>query len=698
MELTGCFNRDEGGFTTVGAAIALLLSVVLAFGAVQVHWTQSKAGQVQYVADAAVLAADSVVAEFVAYAQTIDAALLSLSLIGVASYAASAVAAFVPGGEAFAAKAVDFGARVFKTRDSFAKTARKGLNAAQKLMPALCTKRAMEVLDANSDASGVEYCGVAVPLPLTADDLEIRSDDATEEASKDMAKREEEVAEEVRGQEEAQKKLDRAKLDAWKADCGDSSCMRERAQALAGLSGSANPGYASVETWTFQVPLERAQAYYKERFKAEPGERLSGSPELVGESVARKAFYKYAIEEVSKGHVTTDAQGNERPDLRTLARNKETVKKTRLYTDAVYPMSSSGKKSTLHAYAGCPGYRKGTPAGFGAVSAVEEGDASTCPDCKFSVITLGRVPSASTSIENGFEYHYRLVVEAAQRYRAAADELDKSAKKLREASAEMQGLLKKALKSLADSRIDIQPPGRYGCVCIVYAGTSEADIAASFMGEKAALGARMAISAATLAPDEAVDQAEVLRGIGEGLVPQEGLVGSLAKTVFGCWGEALGAYSKGSAAVTEVIARVIGSIPLVGTDLSERVASGFEDIAASSGLAPAQVQALKPVLVSSETVLTRDGSSVSSVLLSAKKGAELASEASAGDLSDVFSLLDGLAMEDGEANSDNVLVLASLSLSLANLGVGEREITIEDAGNVASQFFQYLARTRGGLR
>lgn len=682
----------------MGSAIALLLSVVLAFGAVQVHWAQSKAGQVQYVADAAVLAADGAVAEFVAYAQTIDAALLSLSLIGVASYAASAVAAFIPGGEGFAAKMADFGSRVFKTRDSFAKTAKKGLNAAQKLMPALCTKRAMEVLDANSNSSGVEYCGVAIPFPLTADELKISSDKNAQDASKDIAEREGEVAEEVRGQEEAQKKMDRAKLEAWKADCGDSSCMRERAQVLAGLSGSANPGYASVETWTFEAPLQRAQSYYKARFKAELGERADGSPELVGESVARKAFYKYAIEEVSKGRVATDSQGNEHPDLRLLARNKETVKKTRLYTDTVYPVSVSGKKATLHAYAGCPGYREGTPSGLGAVSAIDEGRVAECPECKFSATTLGRVPSASTSIGNGFEYHYRLVVEAAQRYRAATEELEESAKKLREAADDMKESLGKALGSLSSSRIDIQPPGRYGCVCIVYAGSSEVDIASGFMGGKTELGARVAVSAAMLAPDEDVDQAAVLSGIGSGLVPQEGLVGSLAKTVFGCWGEALGAYSKGTAGVVEVITSVIGSIPLVGTDLSEWVAAGFGDIAASSGLAPAEVQALKPVLVSSTEVLSRDGNSIASALLSVKKGAEIASEASVGDLSNVFALVDGLAMEDGEVSSDGALVLAALSMGLANLGVGEKAITIEDAGNVASQFYQYLARTRGGLR
>lgn len=698
MGVMRCFVREgEDGFTTAGMAVALLLSMVLAFGAVQAHWVQARSGQVQYVADAAALAADGAVAELIVYAQTIDAALLSLSLVGIASYAACGVAAFIPGGEGVSAKFADFAARVFKTRDSFLKTAQKGLDAAQKLMPALCTARACEVIEANARASGVSYHGVAIPVPLEGKKLSLASGSKAQEAAEDIGSKTGEVEEEVKRQQDARDDMDKAKLAAWKADCGDATCMMERASVLAGLAGVDNPRYASVETWSFSVPLQRAEKYYAARYKAENPLDAGSSAELVGESVARKAYYAYAAKTVAKGSVSKDAQGNEDPQLEALARNTDQVKDTSLYTDAVYPVGASGKVRTLHAWEGCPAYQRQDPAGTAAVSAIDAGQVLKCDECKFSATTLGRVPSASTSISNGFEYYYRLVVEASQRYKAAAKEVAQGQEKLERASGEMRDSLGEALESLGNARIDIQPPGRYGCICIVVADESQLDVGASFIGGPTRVGKRMAISAATLAEDAEVDQSQVLQQVGAGLVPQEGLADSLAKTVFGCWGDALGAYADGADGVSNVISKVLGSIPLVGTDLSAWVASGFEETAQECGLSPTQLKAYKPVLASTKTVLEADNSSLSSALLSAKQGAELASEASLGDLSGVLDLLKGYATGQEELDANGALVLATLSLSLGSLGVGEKSISIEAAGDVVGQFARSLAEVRGGL-
>lgn len=690
--------RGEEGFTTVGTAVALLLAIVLAFGGVQACWVQSRSGQVQYVADAAALAADGVVAEYVVYAQTIDAAILSLSLIGLASYAASAVAAFVPGGEGVAAKFVELGSKVFETRESFAKSAVKGLNMAQKLMPAICTKRAYDVLEANSAASGISYHGVAVPLPLTGEKLSVSGGDELRDATEEIASKEQEVEEEVKKQEKAREEMEQAKERAWQADCAGNVCMRERASTLAGLSGAVNPQYTDVDSWSFSVPIERAKAYYKARQKQEAGSSYGGSPELVAESVARKAFYGYAAATVSKGSVSVDSQGNEAPRLQSLARNKEQMKKTYLYTESAYPVCQGSKGKVLHAYEGCPGYVKGSPAGRASVSAIDAGEMSECAECKFSIVTLGRVPSASTSIDNGFEYYYRLVVEASEDYRSAAREVEKSSGKLRDAAEEMQGSFKDALSSLAGMRLNIQPPGRYGCVCIVVADESTASIGGSFARGQTTLAPRVAVSAATLAEDEAVDQAQVISNVGSGLVPQECVTGALAKALFGAWGKALGAYAQGVTGVEEVIKGALASIPLVGTDLSAWVADGFSDAATASGLAPAELKAFKPVLVASKDVLEADGSSLSGALLSAKRGAELASEVSIGELSNAIEMLKGLDLGEGEVSTDDVLVLATLSLSLGNLGVGERPIGISEMGDLVSLFAESLSSVQGGLR
>lgn len=698
MELMRLFRKDgEDGFTTAGMAVALLLSVVLAFGAVQAHWTQSRSGQVQYVADAAALAADGAVAELIVYAQTIDAALLSLSLIGVASYAACGVAAFVPGGQGVAAKFADFGSRVFRTRDSFLKTAQKGLDAAQALMPAICTKRACEVIEANSRTSGVSYHGIAVPLPLEGEKLSFSSGKDAQEAAQDIGSRTDDVEEEVQKQKRAQEQMDKEKLAAWKADCGDSPSMMERASTLAGLSGFDNPCYASVDVWSFNAALERAKTYYAARLEAEDGTAALGSPELVGQSIARKAYYAYALSEVSKGHVGKDAYGAESPELKELARNTKQVKETPLYTDAAYPVGASAKGKVLHAWGGCPAYKGQTPAGRAAVSAIDAGEVLECEQCRFSATTLGRVPSASTSINNGFEYHYRLVVEASKRYKDAAEQAALGQEKLERAAGEMKDLLKEAFASLADARIDIQPPGRYGCVCIVVADESELDIGGSFIDVPARAGKRMAISGASLAVDENVDQSQVLSAIGAGLVPQEGLADSVAKTVFGCWGDALGAYAKGTDGVVQVVSKTIGSIPLVGTDLSAWVAAEFEEAAQASGLKPAELKAYKPVLVNTQVILEADGSSLASALLGAKSAAQAASEASAGDLTRALDLLKGYATGQTELDAQGVLVLATLSLAVADLGLGEKSLGIDDMQGVEQLFSQVLSELRGKL-
>lgn len=690
--------EGEDGFTTAGTAVALLLAIVLAFGGVRACWVQSRSGQVQYVADAAALAAEGAVAEFVVYTQTIDAAILSLSVMGLASYAASAVAAFVPGGEGVATKFAELGSKVFKTRDGFAKSAVKGLNLAQKLMPAICTKRANDVLRANAAAGGVAYHGVAVPLPLTGEKLNISGGEQLRDAGEEIASKEQEVEEEVKKQEKARERMEQAKEKAWFADCGGEVCMRERASTLAGLSGTANPHYADVDSWSFSVAIERAKSYYEARCRQELGSGSGGSPELVGQSVARKAFYRYAADAVAKGKVSTDTQGNESPHLQSLPRNTDQMKRTSLYTEPVYPVCQTEKGKVLHAYEGCPAYKKGSPAGKGSVGAIEEGKLSECSECRFSIVTLGRVPSASTSIDNGFEYYYRLVVEASEDYRAAAREVEESSGKLRDAAEEMQGSFRDAVSSLAGMRLNIQPPGRYGCVCIVVVDESSTSIGGTFAGGETSLAARIAISAATLAEDEAVDQSQVLSSVGAGLVPQEGVSGALAKLLFGAWGKALGSYAEGITGIEEVVKNVLGSIPLVGTDLSAWVADGFSDAVATGGLKPTELKAFKPVLVASKDVLEADDSSLSRAVLSAKRGAELASEVSVGELSNAIELLKGLDLGEGESVAGDMVVLATLSLSLANLGVGEKTLGIPEMEGLVQEFAESLMGVQGGLR
>ena len=60
----GAFWNDDGGFSTLGMAVALLVTLSLVFSAAQVYRVSSASADIQDVADACVLAAEGEVAEF----------------------------------------------------------------------------------------------------------------------------------------------------------------------------------------------------------------------------------------------------------------------------------------------------------------------------------------------------------------------------------------------------------------------------------------------------------------------------------------------------------------------------------------------------------------------------------------------------------------------------------------------------------
>lgn len=693
----GClpFCREEG-LTTVGVAVALLVVLALLFASLQAYWVGTRSGQVQYVADAGALAADAVVAEYVTAGQVVDAALLSLSLLGLTVYAVSVVCAFIPGAEGVAQRFADAGSKVLKTRDDFAATAQRGLNAAQAALPALCAVRAAECIEANARVSGIDYGGLAVALPLEGVRVELVDGSSVTEAAQEMEEQERQIQEDVQARERAQEALDAAWERAWRADCGnEGACMRERTSTLAGLAGADNPTCSSAQNWSFTLALNRAKAYYRARAQQEPGEAYDGTPEEIGESVARRQFYRYALTTVSQGTVKTGAGGAEVPHLKSLARNVSQVRQTSLYTEAVYPVSASKGAKTLHAYTGCPVYQAQSAAGTAAVSGIDAGTVQVCSECRFSATTLGRVPSASTSISNGFEYWYRMVVEAAEEYRAAQEELDRAGEGLGEALDTVRQALSSALASVAGARYDPQPPGRYGCVCIVYAPGVTSQGLSAFLAGEAQVGARVALSGATLMADGQANQAQVVEQAAAGLLPQEAVSSGLMKGICSVWGTLLEAYSGGVDGLVGAFDGVLGKVPVVGTSLSEQVASELRGLLKDAGLQPAEMKAYKPVLVNTSYLLERDDGALSQGLLQLKRAAEGAAELRVGALG--TALASAEAALDGWEVNDGVLTLATLSLAAFGLGLGERSVTLEAPDDLGSQYAALLASLQGAL-
>ena len=687
------FAEDEQGFTTVGAAVAILLACALVFGGLRAAWVGTHSGDVQYVADAGALAADNAIAEFVTLGQVVDAALLSLSLLGLTVFIASAVAAFIPGGQSVAGKLAQVGGRILKLRDSAARSAIKGLNAAQKALPALCAVRAANCVEANSAASGMGYHGFALVFPAQGVKVELPDDSAIDEAVDKIEDEEDEVEKYTKEAEELQQKQDAAKEEAWTADCGKQGMnMRERAEKLAGLSGADNPNYSSWENWSFSVALSRVKRYYRARYEQEPGADAAGSPELVGESVARKQFYAYAISTVRRGKVAKSPYGAELPYLEGLVRNTSQVRETYLYTDSCYPVSLKDGVRTLHAYAGCPGFADGAADGTAAVSAIDAKTVHKCPLCKYSATTLGRVPSPSTSIDNGFEYYYRIIVEKAAEYRAAVERAEEVKDKLEESRAEMVKAARDGLKGLAATRYDPQPPGRYGCVCVVYASAQQVP-ANPFAASGGQLPVRVALSGAELAADESSRQGNVIAEVGANLISGDNLGSGVAKTVFGGWGTALQAYEDGNNAVVDLLNNTLGAIPLVGNDLSQWAVSGFTGAVEKAGLKPPKLVTYKPVLVNTAHVVARDDSAVAKTLLKLKKGAQAYGDVSMGDfqaLAQTFDVPDTVADLLGDAG----LAVMKFALEKVGLGTGETTLTLGAPKDLPQQYRNVMEQAR----
>ena len=691
------FKKKEGGFTTAGTAIALLLVFSLLAVSLQAYWTGSRSGNIQYVADAGALAADEAVAQFVVAGQVVDAVLLSMSLLAITVYAVSAVAALIPGGQGVSGQLVSLGGNILTVRKNFGQGATKGLNALQKALPAICAVKSGQVISANADASGLDYCGVALAVPINADEITFGSAEEIEKSGQEISQDNEDISDKTEQDEEARKKISEAKERAWRADCGaDGANMQERASTLAGLSGSENPKVSNPESWEFSLALSRAKKYYSARYNQEPAENYSGSPEEIAESVARKRFYKYALDTVSKGSVQKDEQGNELPSFEFLARNTQEIRSTYLYTESIYPTSTKDGKRTLHAYTGCPTYQKESTSGSASVAGIDSGSLHVCSECKMRPLTLGRVPSASTSIDNGFEYHYKALVEAANDYKAAQEERQELQKDLQDLGQRVKESLSKALKSIAGGRYDPQPPGRYGCVCIVSASKATVPHLSNFSTGENSLGVRVAISAATLAPDEGEDADSVINDVAAGMLPSDSAASGITKMLLGGWSKLLKVYTKGTEGIVDGFNTVLGGIPVIGDSLSSWAADTFRTAIKEAGLEPADLTTYKPVLVNTSQVLARSDGKVASVLLSLKQAAEKLGNV---QIEGMSAVLDELPTLDdvGEYLSKDGFEIVKLGIELLGMSGEGGKLNFPIPENFEQLYDELLAQVKGKL-
>lgn len=602
--------RDQEGFTTVGIAVAILLAIALLFSSAHVYEVNSCAAEIQEVADASALAAASVTAEFMIAVALCDAVVLSFSLTSLLCTGVGAVALCVPGGQGLGGRLVDTGSDVLSARNSFARKVSQGLNQLQEALPFLCALNAAAVASANNGETN-RYVAVAVPVPFEGEPIVVGGAAACGEYADATRENADSLADQAARAEEAASEAVEAKMRGFMADCGASPdyCMYQRAGSVGGLPAANNPLYHSADTWSFSVALERARAYYAYRSVHEVA--IDSTVEQRANAELRRIFYRHAAEQLREGYVHDDEAGFSAYFPIMFSKTSE-LRESSLYRQELFPVTDDGAAKVMHAFDDCPkaeGWRA-----RGSVAQLEEGGYATCPECEFTAASLGDVAAASSRIDNGFEYHYRLVAQAANDYQRARQSLDPASAEAKETFSSLLDGLRDALSEIAGFRISADPPGGKGCVAFVVnlaSGPLPSRFVSPFASTDAQMGLRVAVSGALLQEDPATDGDGVIASLTDRIDTSAPLAGA-GKMVLDCWSGLLSAYGDGQNALLEGVEGLLDGIPLAGgSGLGSWARSGLEEALEAAGLQPANLSALKPVLASAGAVTEGDSGAFS---------------------------------------------------------------------------------------
>ena len=606
---------EDSAYTTLSSAVVILVVLTLLFSSTAAIWSMSRAGDTQVAADSGALAGANVVSSYHTAATVVDASILSLGLAGFATIGTGLVAILIPGAEPVAGNMIDTGIEIIKTRNKFAKSASEGLQKIETALPYLIAARATQAVSAR-DTDSVTYTGTALAVPRTSesDFAALEGSEISTDTIKGTSDDLERAAEELR---KASEDTAKAKERAWLADCGGSdessigkySCMWERAKKLAELSDSQNRHEKSSITWEPQIALDRAKIYYRQRLANEKPQ--GSSVEMKAESAARKAFYTYASTEVNRAYVTED--GDEvTSHIPLLPRNADEVRATELYTDAAWPTSAIDGKTYLHYGTSCPNYKKGSPGGLASVADYDGQD--RCNRCHFGVSSLGAVAAPSTSIENGFEYHFDKFKEALEDYVECRNKELELERQTEDEADRAGNAFDQAIKELSGERPRIAPPGRNGVVALAVSGAiSSPDELNSSFNTAVRLGDRGAISAAVLAPDEAAAQNNVLSRFFSTLKERSGGVAGVLDGVMDVWGRLLVGYGDIQGSADELMDEMIKGLG-GGSGALGSIASWLGDTVSASvaalGLEPCDLCLRKPVLTDSANIIKSPGSDI----------------------------------------------------------------------------------------
>lgn len=594
---------EDGAYTTLAAAVSILLVMALLFSSTSAVWSMSRAGDTQAAADATAMAGANVVSSYHTAATVVDASILSLGLTGFVVTGVGLAATLVPGAQA-AGQMVDAGVRIIKMRNEFASSTSRGLKTLEDALPWLVAANGARACSAQSSES-VEFSGSAMAVPresasefpalegseIETEEIEAGADEL-DQAATDLAR--------------ANEKAAQKKEAAWLVDCGrEGANMQERAASLSGLSAAENPDYASSLTWEPMVALDRTRAYY--RWRRDYDEPVGSGVEARADAAARHVFYTYACEEFADARVE-EVDGRMVASVPMLPRNTEEVKGTRLYTDACWPSSYESQGLTLHFGSSCPG-ATGAVGPSLSLQSIDASAAHECEVCKFSVTDVGKAPAASTSIDNGYEYHLREFTRALQEYVDARNEQLEQERRAKSKAQGVSDAFEDAISVLAGKRPRIAPPGRAGCVAMVASGEISADnVLSNPFAPTPELQRRGAVSAAVLAPDPATRENNVLSNFFSTVqerVGDRGAVG-LIDDVMGLWGDLLISYGDLGEGLGDVMDGLLGGLDALGAGpLASWLSGRISGVVRGLGFEPVDLSCKKPVLTDSSNVIAQ---------------------------------------------------------------------------------------------
>ena len=590
--------KNEDGFSSHVYALVLLLSITLVFSLATSQWVMQKSSSIQTVADSAALSASNTAGSYRQITQLVDAVIFTVGFTGVLCIAIGFVVACIPGISSFGVSLTDFGVRTIRARNSAAKNIYRVLEVLEKALPYLIGYSATRTVQSQANEN-FKYHGVALAFPPVSEseypdtDGIYVSDDAV-----DMAQN---LADKTRKEDRYRKEQDEALEEGWYADCGNPEhSLRERAQKLAQLSDVENPMYPTPEEWSFAAPILRSRNYYHKRIELEAPESLT--PDDIRASACRMHFYRYAHKALQGAYVVDDNEGY-KSNFPMLPATLDEYKDSALYTDTNW----IGDSRYLHAYTSCPVIEGSTH--LVSLKDVDEHELEICPHCKLSIAEQSLVTRLTAISETGYEYWYKKVAQAADKYEEATREIKRIEEERKEDEQEISNRFEDLLKQLSLQRVKFVPPGSRGCIALVYreAGAESPRGLTGLFTERSTLPRGYAIAGSALAPDKDSSDYHMLDSFAASIT-QSKTSDTIAGVCLDVWGNMLVDYGKHIDSVDEHLDHVADSLGSSSSGIVHRFKRLLSDVIEQVGLEPVDMKTYKPTLVQALKIINAESS------------------------------------------------------------------------------------------